>query len=457
VIAVVAKRDFIGFVRDGRFSWVGGLALVLLLSSIAVGWRHHSELAQERRAAQLEGYETWVAQGRKNPHSAAHLGMFVFKPETTLALFDPGLEPYVGATVWLEAHEQSDLKFRPARDATGLRRFGDLSAAFVLQMIGPLVVLLIGFDAFAGEREQGTLRQLSSLGVPPHRLLWGKATAVAAGVATLLVPTVVLLLAAVFASGDLGDSLARLAWLLLGYCLYLGTFLFSTLAVSAAAPNSRVALIVLLAAWIVATVVIPRAASELSRIQYPTPTAFAFDSAVADGLEHARRQALEENFHVKRSQDVPIEETGRALQIDDHAAYLVFDKHYGALWDVFARQQRAQETIGLLSPLVALRGLSTGMAGTDLAHQRDFAAAAERHRRLIQDMMSDDRIVHAGAEGYNYQADAELWRKVPPFDYASPPSGWALARCWPNLVVLAAGFVLSLLSAVASVRRLRPL
>ncbi|HEY8064939.1 MAG TPA: ABC transporter permease subunit [Methylosinus sp.] len=459
MIAVIAMRDFRGFIRDGRLPWLGGLALLLLIVSIAVGWRLQSDTAAERAATEEKGYATWVGQGPKNPHSAAHLGMHVFKPEPPLALFDPGLEPFAGQTVWLEAHKQNDFGFRPAQDATGLRRFGDLSAAYVLQLLAPLILVLIGFDALAGEREQGTLRQLASLGVAPSRLLWGKALAIGAAAAALLAPAVVLSLIALYqaaAVGALADNLARLGWIAIGYGLYLGTFLFVTLAVSAAAPRARGALVALLAIWTVATIVVPRAASEAAHAALPTPTRIDFMNALGVDLRAAQNKALEDNFHVKNASQLPMEEAPRALRVDDHAGYVVFDKHYNGLWDLFERQRHLQEWLGLASPLVALRGLSTSMAGVDLAHQRSFATAAESHRRLIQDTMSDNRIAAGGSEAYNYQASPELWAKVPPFRYEGPSSAEALASSWPNLVTLAAGFALSLLAAVVAARHLRP-
>ena len=74
MIAVIAMKDFRGFVRDGRLPFAGGLALLLLIVSLAVGWRLQHETAAERSAAQDKGYETWLRQGPKNPHSAAVTG-----------------------------------------------------------------------------------------------------------------------------------------------------------------------------------------------------------------------------------------------------------------------------------------------------------------------------------------------------------------------------------------------
>jgi ABC-2 type transport system permease protein len=52
------------------------------------------------------------------------------------------------------------------RTRDGLRSgFGELTGATVLQLLVPLLIVMLSFDALAGERESGTLRQLMSLGV----------------------------------------------------------------------------------------------------------------------------------------------------------------------------------------------------------------------------------------------------------------------------------------------------
>lgn len=460
MIAVIAAKDFRGFVRDGRLAFVVGLSLVLLIAAIVAGWRLRNDTAAERDAAQDKGYETWLSQGPKNPHSAAHLGMHLFRPDPPLALLEPGLEPFVGQVVRLDAHRQNDFGFRPAQDATGLRRFGDLSAAFVLQTLAPLLVILLGFDALAGERENGTLRQLASLGVGPSRLLLGKALAIGAAAAAALLPALALSLAALAeaaASDALADTIARLGWIALAHGLYLGAFLFVTLAVSAAAATSRTALVVLLAIWTATAIIVPRAASEGAHALAPTPSRAAFATALQAEVAAAARKVFEENFHATGWSQVAPEDSGLALRLEDQSGYAVFDRHYDRLWELFERQRRLEETLGAISPLVALRGLSAAMAGTDLTHQRAFATAAETYRRLIQDKMSGDRIAHGGALGYNYQAPPALWAEVPPFRFEGPTSAATLARRWPALASLAAAFILSLLAAAFAAHRLRPI
>jgi ABC-2 type transport system permease protein len=37
--------------------------------------------------------EQWLHQGVKNPHSAAHYGVYAFKPKMPLSLVDQGVDP----------------------------------------------------------------------------------------------------------------------------------------------------------------------------------------------------------------------------------------------------------------------------------------------------------------------------------------------------------------------------
>ncbi|AEG94124.1 ABC transporter permease subunit [Ramlibacter tataouinensis] len=460
---LIASKDILERWRDGRLAWAGGLVLLLVLTALAVGYARQSEVRAEQAVASRLDYQDWLRQDRRHPHDAAHQGLHAFRPEPALAIVDPGINPYIGGTLWLQAHRQAEVKFRPAQDATGLQRFGDLSPAWVLQILGPLLVIVLGFNALAGEREQGILRQTLSLGVSPWRLLAGKALALAGSLALLLVPAALAAAAAVAWGAEAGerlDALARFAALSLGYALYLGAFVFLVLGVSALASSSRIAITVLLGLWIGAVVIAPRVLSEVSRLAYPSPTKLEFQKELGANLKATSDKVWQQAFGTTErwGRDVPLSQWGLALQIDDQSAYGVYDRHYGRLWDTYEQQQRVQEWSGLLLPLLAVRAYSMGLAGTDFGHHRDFTNAAERHRRLIQDVMSTDLVAHAdplGDQHFAYQAGPDLWAKVPPFHYHAPPAGWALARHAHTLAVLAANLLLALGFALWAVRRQR--
>jgi ABC-2 type transport system permease protein len=458
---LIAHRDLTELVRGGRLYWMGGLLLVLLVTALAVGWQRQAESQSERARALALDYAGWVTQPERHPHDAAHQGMHVFKPEAALAMIDPGIGPYVGSTLWLRAHRQTEVKFRPAQDATGLTRFGSLSVAWVLQLLGPLVVSVLGFAAISGEREQGTLRQILSLGVSMRQLLWGKALALSALLCLLLVPAGLLASAVVLASVESGarlDSGARLAGLGVAYALYLGVFVFLALAVSAWATSSRLSLVCLLGLWIALVLVLPRLLADASRSWVPSASRREFDRRLGAELGVATRQAWQERFGVDEpfGSGVPLSQWGLGLQVHDHAGYGVMDRHFNALWDGYSRQQALQQWAGLSSPTIVIRAISMGMAGTGFDEHRAFSSAAEAQRRRMQDVISADLIEHADGHGeqhFSYRASRDLWARLPAFEYEPAGASTALGRVAPSLMVLVGAFGMSVVLAHAAASR----
>lgn len=454
MVARIAKNEILQYWRDGRLLWTGGLVLALIFTALLVGYQQRQQIEAEHRAGEQASYRHWLDQGAVNPHAAAHWGMYVFKPAPVVSLFDPGINPYSGITTWLEAHRQNPFIFRPTNDATGLLRFGNFSAAWALQVLGPLLIIVLGFGAFALEREQGTLRQLLSLGVVPRQLLWGKALALITVAVILLLPAALMLLATSHDYGHAGaDATPRVLVLLLGYFIYLGMFLFLSLAVSAWCRSSRVALLVLLAVWIINVALVPRAADDLARYLYPTESQYAFAKGYGAGVADAYKLVFKD-LNAERWADIPSSKFGLSLVIAEKYERENADRHFNRLWDTFLRQNRVQQWSSVLSPLLAVRAVSASMAATDLAHWRDFADAAEGYRRAFETLVNADNAKSGGDLGYNYKADPALWSRVAPFRYDLPSFGWALRNAGPGVIILIGGFLLSMLFAFSATRRL---
>ncbi len=464
MILRIARRDITELFRDGRLLGAGAVVLMLLITALAVGWQRHVESRAERVTAQKLDYDDWLAQPARHPHDAAHQGLHVFKPEMPLSMLDPGVTPYVGSTHWLQAHRQSEVKFRPAQDATGLQRFGSFSAALILQVLGPLLVIVLGFNTFTAEREQGTLRQLVSLGVPVRRLLAGKALALGSALAMLLIPFAVAALIAVLygtPAHERVDVVMRLLWLAVGYALYLGIFVGLVLAVSAIVRSSRVALTVLLGVWIGVAILAPRAVADASRSWFPSESRRDFnarlDASLGEEYQRAWTSYFGENAGTPFGYSVPLSKWGMALQVHDQAGYEIMDRHFAALWDAYARQQAAQEWFGVLVPTLAIRAYSMGVAGTDFDQHRAFSVAAEHHRRKMQDVISHDLVEHAdnrGEEHFSYRAGSDLWRQIPPFEFRVAAANEALTKATRSLGVLAFGLVAVWVLAVMATSRL---
>lgn len=466
----VAQKEFREYLRDKRFWYLGMILLVLGIASAILGYRQMRRVGQEHSAARALTYRQWLGQGEKNPHSAAHFGQYAFKPVSPLAFFDPGIDRFVGSTVWVEAHKQNEFDFRPARDENSLQRFGELSLAFVMQTLAPLLIILLLFSSFTSEREQGTLKQLASIGVRPFPLLLGKATAALAVLALLLSPLLLVALAgtASVAGEDRVNLWARAAGLFASYAAYLAGFTAMVLGISALCTTSRQALVVLLAFWLCNGFIGPRAASDLSRILHPIPTKVEFQNALTEARKAtfghdekhpafaAFKAEVLKQYKVKRVEELPVSFRGLSLRADDQNGYRIFDEHYGSLWNGYDAQDRLRALIGLVFPQAALSQISSGLAGTDTMHQNRFAAAAELYRRRIQDTMSAD-LIHNQKNGDNkYKADDKLWEKIPELAYKLPAAAAAYAQQGMNFIVLAVWLLAATIFAVFSVRRLRP-
>jgi ABC-2 type transport system permease protein len=188
----IARREWRERLRNGHFQAVIVALALLFLVSFAVSLSQWKSADAEQRQAQSRDREQWLNQGSRNPHSAAHFGVYAFKPRLPLSFVDPGLDPYTGSVIWVEAHYQNPARFRPAEEATALQRFGQLTPAVVLQWFLPLFIVLLCFSAFTAEKEQGTLGLTLALGVPPGQLAAGKALGVAAAAGCILLPVALL-------------------------------------------------------------------------------------------------------------------------------------------------------------------------------------------------------------------------------------------------------------------------
>lgn len=469
----VARKEFTEITRDGRFLWNCLIILALLVTAIGVGASRYEDDRALREAASREVREQWLKQGDKGPHTAGHYGVYAFKPATPLALFDPGINDYVGTIQYLEAHKENQASYKPAADSNALQRFGELSGAMVMQVLVPLLVILLCFSMISGEREDGTLRQLMSIGATPAALVWGKASGVGLVLGVVLLPSVIA--GGVIASRlisdvdphDMIDFPGKLVVLSLAYGLFFAAFAFVSLAVSIKARSSRAALTVLIGLWIVAGLLLPRVAADVGRTLHPTPSA----SEVAATIERARdagphahepnhpnhiafRQKVLAQYGVQTIEELPVSFLGLALQADEEIGFKVFDEAYGGLRKQYKQQDTIQHLFGFVSPFISIRALSAALSGTDVDFANDFSEAGEAYRRNMVKVLNEDLIRNTkGMSMYDaewgYKASDDLWAKVPPFDFDAPRLTTILGR---NLIPISA-LLLWFAGSVALLRR----
>lgn len=448
----IAQKDLIEMWRDGRFRTAALILFALLAASMLGGWKYAHETKVERSAAQDTTYDQWLNQGKRNAHSATHFGMYAFKPLSALAFVDKGVDGYTGTAVFMESHKQNEFLLRPAKDTASIVRFGELTVATVLQFFIPLLIVILAFAAFSGERESGTLRQALSLGVSRFQLGIGKVAGIALGLFALLLPAtlggVIVLL---FLAEDHSTDWARGAWMVGFYLVYYLILLLIALAISSRF-SSRVSLVLLLGFWIISTLIVPRGAADAAKRMYPTPSSVDFSREmqreILDG-ESGRNEQLKQRvfaeYKVERIEDLPFNFEGLDLQDSEEKGNYIIDFHYGKLDEIFVRQDRVQEIAAAISPAQAIRLLSQGLAGTDIWQQTHFVHAAENYRRemvremnrAVEENVGEVDPEYRGTQSLSRQADRATWEGVPPFGYRVPDVEWVLRNHFWSIGVLA--------------------
>ncbi|MGR4871210.1 ABC transporter permease [Variovorax sp. LARHSF232] len=437
-----------------------GLTLLLLLTAVAAftSWEQRRTTDAQRARHQAQVDHEFEAQPDRHPHRMVHYGHFVFRPLNPLAAFDSGVDAYTGHTFFLEGHRQNSANFGDVRQASLLLRFGQLTPAFVLQVLAPLLLIFVGHGVLARERESGTLRILLAQGVRPRQIMAGKLLALS-GVAALVLLPALLALIWIGAATPAPVSLALL--LAVGYGLWLLLWTVGIVGLSAWFVRGRDALVALLAVWALSVVLVPRLAPELIASSLALPTRFETDIAVARDLAALgdshdpndpyfadfKKKVLAQ-YGVSKVEDLPVNYKGLLGMEGERLTSALFERYANASFERQDLQLRRVDRFALLSPVIALRRLSMAAAGTDLHNYRRFVERAEHHRyRLVQELnrLQAEKLSFAGdRSSRDSRISHAHWHDLAEFRYQGAPPGEALRRAAP-----AAGVLLLWLLALA--------
>jgi ABC-2 type transport system permease protein len=445
MLRLVAAHEFRLLVRRRGYGLLLALfAALVMAAAVLNAVRQQRDRAQQLAYQQLVR-EQWENQPDRHPHRVAHYGTFAFKAPGPLAGIDPGVESYAGRVQFLEAHRQNAANFAEAGALSSVMRFGELSLAFVLQLVLPLVVIVLGHRVLAEERETGRLRLLLGQGARPAALRWGKLLGLGAAVAPFVLLAAAGGAATVAldpAGGGVGPRLALLAAATL---LHLLAWLGLTVWVSGRTAQPAHALAVLVALWLGGNLVLPRAAGVLGAALHPLPDKSSFTAAVerdtrALGDPHdpddpnfaGFRARVLERFGVARVEDLPVNWGAVVMAYGEELGARTFARHFDAFGRRLLEQARWVDHAALLAPSLAFRRLSTAAAGTDLRAQLVFQREAESFRyAFVQELNALHRDLVPFRGDRDTRLPAEHWRRFADFRPPAPPLAESLAGTAP--------------------------
>ena len=465
VVTRIAREEWRFLFRDRVAVFGLSLLAVLMLVAAFNAWEHQRNANAERARYQAQANHEFEAQPDRHPHRVAHYGHFLFRPLNPLAAFDPGIDAYTGNTLFLEAHRQNSANFGDVRQSSLLLRFGQLTPAFVLQVLAPLLLVFVGHAGVARERESGTLRVLLAQGVSGRQLVLGKLLALAGFAGLILLPA----LSALGWMAIIGQSGWALALMLsAGYIVWLLLWTLAVVLVSSVFARSRDALLALLVVWAVMVILLPRWIPDVANTAIALPTRFeneihAKREYLALGDAHNpddpkfaefRDQVLKE-YGVTRIEDLPVNFKGLVGMEGERQSSELFNRYATATLDLQDRQNRMVDGFGWLSPTLALRRLSMTASGTDLDSFRRFLEQGERYRYdLIQRLNRLQAEELAYADDTNPDKENRIdhthWQSFPPFQLEPRTTTETWQRIMP-----AGGILLLWLIVLAAATRLR--
>lgn len=450
--------------RDRRLPIALAVLVTLVSTSLALEVVRSSARERDRLAAEQLDATTFRDQGARNPHSVAHFSRFAFLPRVVTNALDTGVSEHVGAAIWMEAHARDPANARPAEDQIDIGRIARLDLAWIWQVVVPLLLIALGFDAISRERERRTLALIVVGGGTISRFVGAKVVAFAGAFAVVLVVSGLVALGA--ATGlDAPDAWGRTAWWVGGHLAYVMVWVVLVLAVSAWAHSSRSALAWLLALWATSVLIAPRMIATMADERIPAPSGTDLRAQIDRDLEegfdgHGGAGEREEEFErrvlaeygVKSVDDLPVSYAGLRLDEGERVGNLVFDKRYRELAETYDRQRTWRRRASFLTPLPVLQHVSMAAAGTDVEHHMEFAAQAEAQRRDIISRLNADMTLHGKGKDFDYIADPELWATIPEFHYTPPAlDEGTVGR---DVAVLGGWLVVAGLLLIAATRRL---
>lgn len=279
MIWLIAKKEFHDNWISHKITLAFVLCLVLMTVSLGLAMKDYSDrlssysLSRSEDALFLDRIADYVYYNKEGEHSGeSNIGdmidtIGIYRRPAELSILARGLEDRMNRPVrFMDIRKlgfqiQIDPGNKQERNKL-FALFSPLDFLFITKVMLSLLTILFAFSTIAGERESGTLKLMLSNPVSRGQVLLGKFLG---GYASLVAPflaatLIALLLVALSPSIALnGENWMRITLIILVSLVYIAVFFFIGIAISALARRSATAVLLLLAIWVVLTLVVPNA------------------------------------------------------------------------------------------------------------------------------------------------------------------------------------------------------
>jgi ABC-type transport system involved in multi-copper enzyme maturation permease subunit len=394
MIRTLALKEVLDQISSPKFVFLFAVSTVLILFSLYTGSGAYVGARSEYRAT--ETLSRTEIENRKSWQELSQFGVKVARPPAALSAVAAGVSSALGRSARVRPENQPEIAPPPLAETPVLAVLGELDFDGVARVFLSLFVLLLTYNAVAGEKEAGTLKVVLSNPVPRAQFLLGKALGLfgVLAAATLVPALLGLLVMKVGFRIELGTAgWARLVTIAASCGLYLLAVFAVGLLVSTLTSRSSVAFLVLLLVWVAFVEVIPKASPMIAGQFRPAPTYASLqserDRAQAD-FQQGMFKVMSDIFSVAQSSPGASDAEQQArqhlmdslmargrdsLNAELQAKTAKLDESYRNKQDAMTRLAL---TLSRLSPAAAMGHAVEVMGGTDF----------EVHRRWRDDLLA---------------------------------------------------------------------
>lgn len=452
-IVATALNEWHYWIRSKLAISVIVMALLLTFFPVVVTHISISDRAHHREQLQNRAHQAFVSQPDRHPHRMVHYGHYVFRTPSVLAAIDPGLDTFTGSSVFLEGHRQNSAMFAQQEQSTGLTRFARLTPAFVVQVLMPLLLILLGYNSLTREKEGKTLHLMMAQGVSGVTILGGKLLSLVMVSLLILSPLLLASLLTLF----WGEAVITATFFSVAYILYAILWCLITVLVSWVSSTSSMSFYVLISAWMAFCLIIPRIASTTGATLVHSPGKIETDFSVierlrqlgdghnsADPAFNQLKQQLLKRYGVERVEELPVNFKGIVAKESEAELTQVLNEFSQQRMDEELAQSQIVRSFGWISPLIAIRNVSSHLAGTGLETHHRFLREAEKTRfAFVQSLNTlqaekvsyhDDTHRSQNEEtAKRTRVDASNWQLLQNFSFTPDPASQRLSASFSGL------------------------
>ena len=409
----IIKKEILDHLLSAKFIFMFIICSVLILLSVYMGT---AEYLEDKKV--YDDDIAWDALAMQPPNTYSILlegALKVHRPPRLLGSLVKGVEDAAGR-VSLTNKTEVSLSESKYENNPLTAVFGAFDLLFIVKMALSLFAILLIYDTICGEKEKGTLKLSLSNSVPRDRLLLGK---VVGGYVSLCVPLIFpLMISLIYLSlhpgiDFSGEDWQRVCLIFLMFLLYLTVFFCLGLLVSSLTARSATSLIVLLFAWSIWGMVVPKASVLIAGHLKPIPTANEIYTQKTMYSTQIGRELTE--IGLKRAQDLagqfnmrvtPTSSGGYSISTAENADIAGFQKAFSEMnqelnkersdkvientakldRDYLMRkdaQAALAKNISRISPASALTFSATALAGTGTDDYARFWKAVMDYKPVI--------------------------------------------------------------------------